>query len=209
MSPRSSGLRNRPRTRRRPRSRKRRHVDGMCCSQRPIAGSRFGSCPEALVPFLLARGSPNKGAKQAAPGNYRTRCFAESCRSGVLDPLNVATNLSRVETFAGAACLRSFAAMHTPRQTSRGLWVRSKAAPLQTLGNRVRHERRRPQKPRRLRLRARFVPLLSFQQRPANLRNKPRTPIDESRVQLDQVGPGIETGHRVGYIHDSTHGNYG
>jgi len=129
MSSRSSGLRNRPRTRRRPRSRKRRHVDGMCCSQRPIAGSRFGSCPEALVPFLLARGSPNKGAKQAAPGNYRTRCFAESCRSGVLDPLNVATNLSRVETFAGAACLRSFAAIHAPRQILRVSRARSKAAP--------------------------------------------------------------------------------
>jgi len=74
------------------------------------------------------------GFKQAAPGNYRTRCFVPSYRSGILDPLNVTTNLSRVETFAGAACSRSFVVMRAPRQISRVSWARSKAAPLQTVG---------------------------------------------------------------------------
>ena len=38
---------------------------------------------------------------------------------------------TRVETFARAACLTRFAAVHAPRQLSRGFLVRSKAVPLQ------------------------------------------------------------------------------
>jgi hypothetical protein len=41
------------------------------------------------------------------------------------------TNLTRVETFPGAACLRRFPVMHASRQISRGLLLRAKAAPLQ------------------------------------------------------------------------------
>jgi hypothetical protein len=36
-----------------------------------------------------------------------------------------------VESFAGAACLKKFVAIHTPRKNLRGHWVRSKAASLQ------------------------------------------------------------------------------
>jgi hypothetical protein len=61
------------------------------------------------------------GFKQAAPGNDRTRCFVPSCRLGILDPLNAPINLSRVETFAGAACLKSFAVTHAPKTNIPGL----------------------------------------------------------------------------------------
>ena len=51
--------------------------------------------------------------------------------SEIVHPRDVPTNLTRVETLPGAACLRRFPVMHAPRQISRGRLVRAKAAPLQ------------------------------------------------------------------------------
>jgi hypothetical protein len=40
--------------------------------------------------------------------------FCPSFRSEMIHPLNGPTNLSRFETFPGAACLTKFAAVHAP-----------------------------------------------------------------------------------------------
>jgi hypothetical protein len=48
----------------------------------------------------------------------------------MLPPLTVPTNLTSVETFPGASRLKRFTVIHAPRQISRGLGVRSQAAPL-------------------------------------------------------------------------------
>ena len=47
--------------------------------------------------------------------------FRPSLPLGFFYPLDWPTNLSRVGTFSGAACLKKFAAMHAPRQITRGL----------------------------------------------------------------------------------------
>jgi hypothetical protein len=50
----------------------------------------------------------------------------------IVCPREVPTNLTRVETFAGAACLRRFPVMHALETNTQGVHLaRSKAAPLQ------------------------------------------------------------------------------
>jgi hypothetical protein len=77
-----------------------------------LEGSRFWSCPEGLVKLLSDATKTKSGVKQAAPGSYRTRCSVPWCCSAVLDSLNPPINLSRVETFLGAACLTSHFCLH-------------------------------------------------------------------------------------------------
>jgi hypothetical protein len=43
----------------------------------PNGGEPLWTGPKDLLLFFPGRGRPNKGVKQAAPGNYRTRCFAQ------------------------------------------------------------------------------------------------------------------------------------
>ena len=57
--------------------------------------------------------------------------FCPSLRSDMVPALNVPTNLTHVETFPGAACLKRFAVIHAPTQIARVPGTRSKAAPLQ------------------------------------------------------------------------------
>jgi hypothetical protein len=52
------------------------------------------------------------GFKQAAPRNCRTRRFAQRSVRRLFILLAGRTNLTGVETFAGAACLTKFAAVH-------------------------------------------------------------------------------------------------
>jgi hypothetical protein len=78
--------------------------------------------PKDLAIFFPVRGRPNTVFKRAAPENYRTRCFSPSCRREIIHPLNEPTDLTRVETVPGAACLPRLAVMHAPRQISPGLW---------------------------------------------------------------------------------------
>src|SRR6202007_1261953 len=69
------------------------------------------------------------GVKQAAPGNYRTQCFVHKVRSEIVHPGVVPTNLTRVETFSGAAGLRRFPVMHASTQISRGVLLHAKRLP--------------------------------------------------------------------------------
>jgi hypothetical protein len=104
------------------------------CSQRP-EGSRFRSYPATLTNFVSTLIPPKRAEKQAAPANHRTRCLVPSRRSGILDPINAPINLSRVETFPGAACLTTYSAFLAPKRISRDLQAHAKAAPLQGVGN--------------------------------------------------------------------------
>jgi hypothetical protein len=83
--------------------------------------------------FRLNAIPPKRAKTGGSPELPRAR-FVPSCRSGIFNPLNSPINLLRVETFAGAACLRRCVAIHAPRQISRGGLPRAKAAPLQALG---------------------------------------------------------------------------
>jgi hypothetical protein len=77
--------------------------------------------PKDLVIFFTLRGRPKYRAKQAAPGNYRTRCLVPSRGSGILDALKAPINLASVETFPGAASLTRGAVIHALRKISSGL----------------------------------------------------------------------------------------
>jgi hypothetical protein len=66
--------------------------------------------PKRSRDILPAAKKAKYGFEQAAPANYCTRCFAHrSVRK--INPFNGPTHLTRVETFAGAACLTNFAVM--------------------------------------------------------------------------------------------------
>ena len=82
--------------------------------------SRFESYPRDLAIFIPARGRSNIGVKQAAPGNYRTRCFADRSLPR-LTPHNGATTYHALGRFPGAACLKKFAVVHAQKEISRGL----------------------------------------------------------------------------------------
>jgi hypothetical protein len=51
--------------------------------------------------------------------------------------------------------------------------------------------------------------LAPFQQCRTNLPDDTRASIDETRIQLNQICPGIETSHGVSCVHDSADGNNG
>jgi hypothetical protein len=55
--------------------------------------------------------------------------FCPSLRLKTFHPRDGATDLTRVETFPGAACLRRFSAIHAFEAKSRGRLLRAKAAP--------------------------------------------------------------------------------
>jgi hypothetical protein len=103
------------------------------CSQH-LEGSRFGSYPATLANFVSTIIRPKRAEKQAAPANHRTRCLVPTQRPGILDPINAPINLSRVETFPGAACLTTYSAFLAPKRISRDLQAHAKAAPLHGVG---------------------------------------------------------------------------
>ena len=88
--------------------------------------------PKDLVIFYPLRGTPNRVLNRRLPG-ITARNVLSIVRSEIVHPGVVPTNLTRVETFPGAACLGRFPVMHASRQISRGLLLPAKAAPLQGL----------------------------------------------------------------------------
>jgi hypothetical protein len=105
-----------------------------CVGSQRLEGSRFGSCPDISRYFFLMRGRSNRVLNRRLPGITAREVFSHRAVRGFLDPFDAPLDLSRVETFPGAACSRRFAVIRAPRQISRGLQARSKAAPLQALG---------------------------------------------------------------------------
>ena len=75
-----------------------------------------------LVIFFLARGRPNTVLNRRLPG-ITARDVLSRVAFGFFLSLNLPINLSRLETFPGAACLKQFAAIYAPRQISRSLSV--------------------------------------------------------------------------------------
>jgi hypothetical protein len=69
-----------------------------------LEGSRFGSWVKTPQCSLSARVRPNFGVEHAAPGNYRTRCSVDGFARIFFFLIAGPVHLTRVETFAGAAC---------------------------------------------------------------------------------------------------------
>jgi len=94
-----------------------------------MEGSRFGSCLK-ISRYSFQRDEGQIGCQTSGSRELPHGMFCPSFGPEIIHPPNEQTSLTCVETFPGAACLKSFAVMHTPRQTSLVSQARSKAAPL-------------------------------------------------------------------------------
>jgi hypothetical protein len=102
-----------------------------------LEGSRFGACLKVwCYSFQCEEGQiwcQTGGSRELPHAMFCPRVF----HSETVHRLNGPIDPTLVETFAGAACLTKFAVMDAPRQISRGVWVRSKAAHLQAVSLQV------------------------------------------------------------------------
>jgi hypothetical protein len=87
--------------------------------------------PEDLEIFFPARGRPNRVLNRRLPRITASDVFCPRFRSEIIDPLNLPTDPTRVETFPGAACLTPYSAFLVLEGISPRLSAHSKAAPLQ------------------------------------------------------------------------------
>src|SRR6201987_4613670 len=84
-----------------------------------MEGSRFRMYP-TISQFLSSARKAKNDVKQAAPANYRARCFAHGS-VGRYSFAWRATDPTRLETFPGAACLTLYLAFLALRGISRDL----------------------------------------------------------------------------------------
>jgi hypothetical protein len=93
-------------------------------------GEPLWNVPKDLVIFSPLPGRPHTVLNRRLP-EITARDVLSSVRWEIVHLRDLPTNLTRVETFPGAACFGRFPVMHAPMQISRGRLLRAKAAPLQ------------------------------------------------------------------------------
>ena len=90
-------------------------------AMRSTGGEPRRTVPPTSRDFLSNAKKPKYRVKTGDSRELPHVIFRPRFRSEIIHSRYLPANLSRVETFPGAACLTKFAVRHAPRQISRGL----------------------------------------------------------------------------------------